>query len=142
MKLSIYYLLALILFTNCTPNGYLASPPECKPSPQFAQIEDSQGNQYQKIALNELKNTTPEDYYYFFKTFIEEGEQVYMMTNFRNEKNCFDVKMLVNNWEKLEGMRKTNGKSYPKQLVNLTWTIDQNGENEQVVFVDMNTIID
>lgn len=65
-----------------------------------------------------------------------------MMVNMRNDSRCFDARMLVTNWDKLEGMRRTNGLSYPEELYNVTWELKESSESDELVFLDMNSIID
>lgn len=60
----------------------------------------------------------------------------------RNDKYCFDAKLLVENWDKLVGMREKNGQSYPEELYNLDWSLEKPNEDEILFYVDMNTIID
>ena len=73
---------------------------------------------------------------------MELDEHTFMLVNFRNNNNCFDVSILVKKWDKLGGMKKVNGVSYPKELVKLKWSIELIDGNKTVVYQDMNTIID
>jgi len=98
-----------------------------------------ENEEYKSYVVSNLKKSSPDNYRYFFKTFLEEDNQTMMLTNFRNENTCFDVLVFVDDWSKLEGMRKVNGESYPKELRNLTWIVTS--EN-RVKYIDMNYIID
>jgi hypothetical protein len=89
-----------------------------------------------------LQHKKPLDFRYFFKRFESEGNITFMIINFRNSEFCFDVKMLVNKWDKLAGMKRTNGVSYPKELIDLQWKVKSiNGVNV-VEYMDMRKIID
>lgn len=126
----------LILFA-CNP-----PTPDCIDQQQAFQKQFEPSNsEYQNAVLDILQHKTPEDFAYVFETFTE-GEPTYMMTSFRNEEYCFSVKVLVNNWNKLAGMRRTNGYSYPKTLVNLKWEIKEIQGTPTVVYKDMRRIID
>lgn len=89
-----------------------------------------------------LQNKSPVDFRYFFKTFQEEGNHTFMITNFRNKESCFDIKVLVNKWDKLAGMKRTNGVSYPRELYDLKWEIKLINGEKFVEYIDMHKIID
>ena len=122
-------------FVIFVPKNYWKAPPECS-NPQTFDY-DRPGTIHLSTLHEELKSKSPEDYRYFFKTFLEE-DKIYMVVNFRNEQECFDVKMLVDKWDKLAGMRWANGKSYPKELHDLEWTV----KNNEITYVDMHDIIE
>ena len=131
------FLAALFIcrFMIFVPKNYWKPEPKCIANQSF---DFSKKGTAHLSALNEsLKSKSPDDYRYFFKTFLEE-EKIYMVVNFRNEQECFDVKMLVEKWDKLTGMRHANGKSYPKELHDLEWNI----ENNEVTYQGMHRIID
>lgn len=134
----IAFLFAVLLISSCE---LMPPPPECVETDPFEDL-DPNSNEYQSAAIFHLEVSQPESFRYFFKTFVEEKAGTYMWLNFRNDTQCFDVKMLVEKWDKLAGMRKVNGKSYPKELVNLKWTIETIEGNKTVVYQEMNTIID
>jgi hypothetical protein len=50
--------------------------------------------------------------------------------------------MLVTQWNKLGGMLRTNGQSYPEELYGLQWEIKRVNGAEEVVYADMRSIID
>ena len=99
-------------------------------------------NAYQNVLRDSLRNDAPDDYRYFFESFVDTLDRTYMVTNFRNENTCFDIKLLVTNWEKLGGMRANDGESYPKELYDLTWSIKTIDAREEVVYQSMRAIID
>lgn len=137
--------LVLLTFSSCDlPEHYFEPKPECHNSLDFfdTNAADAQSTAYQTKAINLLRDKKPHQFRYFFKTFLEEKRNTYMLTNFRNEVHCFDVKILVEDWTKLAGMRRTNGKSYPKELYNLKWEITNINGKQEVLYIDMHDIID
>jgi len=96
----------------------------------------------QEMLVTRLQDKSPSDYRYFFQTFLEEGGHTYMVANFRSDTDCFDIKMLVDKWDKLTGMKRTNGKSYPRELHRLEWEIVTTGKQAVVRYVDMRRVID
>ena len=128
----------LIFIPSCDfPEHYFKSEPECKSDTSNDLKEENQ-----KLSVAKLKDKAPTDYRYFFKTFQEEGINTFMITNFRNDESCFDVKVLVDKWDKLAGMKRTNGKSYPRELYDLKWEIKSINGSETVKYIDMHKIID
>ena len=151
MKKAIYFffslfgLLALLFiyrFVIDAPENYWKEEPKCTNELPFSTSAAFAEMAYQEAARNYLSAQSPKQFRYFFKTFLEEGEQTYMVVNFRNEAHCFDVKMLVNKWDKLTGMRHAVGKGYPDELHDLEWNVNSIDGKEEVVYVDMHKIID
>jgi len=73
---------------------------------------------------------------------MEARNGTFMVTSFRTSKACFDVTILVENWDKLAGMKRTNGYSYPKELYDLKWELVGDEGMKLVKYVDMHQIID
>ena len=128
----------LVHISSCDfPEHYFTPEPACQTN-----TTNDLEKENQKILVEKLKDKKPNDFRYFFKTFKEEGNQTFMITNFRNDESCFDIKILVENWDKLAGMKRTNGKAYPKELYDLNWKIKLNNGEEVVQYIDMHRIID
>lgn len=116
--------------------------PECVDMPMLASFGAADGEAYQAKVRELLEDHQPEDFRYFFESFMDEGSQSFMMTSFRNEKICLQAKVLVDKWDKLGGMKARNGKAYPKELVNLKWKIGVVEERPQIIYQEMRRIID
>ena len=142
MKAFLMLLLVLITVSSCDlPEHYFTSSPEC--TDEKAIVEgDALTTENQGILRETIKGKTPKVYRYFFEIFVEEGDNTYMITNFRNEEACFSMKILVDKWDKLEGMRQANGEAYPKELYDLEWELKTVNGQEEVVYIDMHRIID
>ncbi|MDO1451931.1 hypothetical protein Q0590_37025 [Rhodocytophaga aerolata] len=126
------------------PKAYFLSKPDCntKVANMIHGTADFTSTEYQKEVIKLLKSKESDDFRYFFKTFLQEGEMVYMVVNFRNQQQCFDAKMKVDKWDKLGGMRKTNGLSYPEELYEVKWKIEVIKDKQELVYQDMHAIID
>lgn len=143
MKNYAILLLMLTTLASCDfPEHYFSPVPECNAGAPNRDKGDELTEASQKLLIKKISKNKPEDYRYFFKTFVEEGDNTYMITNFRNKESCFDVKILVENWDKLIGMKRTNGRSYPEELFDLKWVIELRNGNEEVIYKDMHRIID
>lgn len=136
------YILLLLVLACDFPEHYFTEPPVCIQQEMLSDFSNSNTPQYQKLAIEELKGKTPKEFRYFFKTFLEENQKIFMLTNFRNENNCFDVKLRVEKLGKLTGMHRANGKSYPKELYDLKWVKRDIQGTTEIVYIDMHDIID
>jgi hypothetical protein len=126
------------------PRAYFKAKPECSQMLNPLTVNGSYINAaaYEQSINQLLKQKQPEDFRYFFKTFLQQGKTTYMVVNFRNQEYCFDARMKINNWDKLAGMRKTNGISYPEELYELTWKLEENDGKKELIYQDMHFIID
>lgn len=130
-------LLSAFLCYKNFPEYYFAMEPLCNPS--FVELNSEA---YEQAVLDSLNNKKPSDFRYFFQNFQQEGAQNYIIVNMRNETTCFNAKILVEKWDKLAGMKRTDGVSYPKELHDLKWKLEEREGRSVVVFQDMRTIID
>jgi len=138
MKRILIFISVLTFASSCDfPEHYFQTKPIC-----HSESTDDLSRENQIRLVNRLENKNPADFRYFFKTFEEEGNNTFMITNFRNEESCFDIKILVNKWDKLAGMKRTNGVSYPQELYDLVWEIKSIQGEKIVEYVDMHKIID
>jgi hypothetical protein len=126
------------------PKAYFISKPECNnvAGNSILNSKDVTSADYQNEVIRRLASKKPGDFKYFFKTFVQEGETTYMIINFRNDEQCFDARIKVDKWDKLAGMKRTNGVSYPKELYDLEWKIVETGIGRELMYVDMHRIID
>lgn len=131
--LSIGFLSYIVL-----PQYYFKPKPACQNVDAVLSEETMESADYQNRVLEILNDSKPEDFRYFFKTFINKDQTIYLVVNMRNAEYCFDVKMLVSNCERLKGMYRTNGKGYPAELFDLTWKLNF----PEVIFLDMYPIMD
>lgn len=134
MKYLLFFF-SLFIFQSCE---LYPKVPDCNIPVELTQLDLSK-EKYEDVVFSYLQNSDPEDYRYFFKTFLEKGNSTSMLVNFRNENTCFDVEILVKDWSILSGMRKVNGKSYPKELRNLKWELL---DGQLVKYLSMDRIID
>jgi len=136
-------LIFLSTFNSCDfPEHYFEPKPECNNSVDYFNTADSGSPEYQAMAISILRDHQPAYFRYFFKTFLDEQQNVYMLMNFRGKEHCFEIKVLVDNWDKLNGMYHANGKSYPNELYDLEWSIITVNGKQEVYYIDMHDIID
>ncbi|MEL7222565.1 MAG: hypothetical protein AAGJ93_14680, partial [Bacteroidota bacterium] len=92
MKKILIFISVLTFASSCDfPEHYFHDKPIC-----HSVNADDLNRENQISLINRLEHKRPADFRYFFKTFTEEGNNTFMVTNFRNEESCFDIKILVN----------------------------------------------
>ena len=131
-----------ILGKTCCPKYYFSSAPTCHSDESIFNNQTYEDENYQDKVLQILAASTPEQFRYFRKTFLFENGKDYLVTNFRNEHQCFDVKMRLENLGKLAGMKRKNGVAYPVELYDLKWSLEKRNGKTEILYIDMHRIID
>lgn len=146
MKKVIAIILPFVFLTivgkTCCPKYYFSSKPTCNSDDPIFEEQTYDSEDYQNKVLQILATSTPEQFRYFRKTFLFENGADYLVTNFRNDLLCFDVKMRLADLGKLAGMKRTNGRSYPLELYDLKWSLEKRNGKTEIVYIDMHRIID
>ncbi len=130
-------LFAVFLLYRNIPKYYIASELAC-----FASFADLTPEAYEQTVLSTLANKKPSDFRYFFQTFLQQDGNDYLVVNIRNKNLCFNAKMRIEKWDKLSSMKRTNGVSYPKELYDLDWKIEQRKGHDELIYKNMHVIID
>ncbi len=100
-----------------------------------------------KLHLNDkvydlLEQSQSKDFRYRFKGFELFEKDTFMYVEFINAEYCLLVDVLVRRWDKLNGMLRTKGVAYPKELFDLKWQIIEEKGIRKVLYMDMHKIID
>jgi len=141
MKTPLFFgvlIITMALLYSIFPRYYFAAEPLCVASFKDLSSEEA----YEQAVLQTLRGQKPSDFRYFFQTFLQEDNKDYLVVNMRNKDFCFHAKILVENWDKLAGMKRTNGASYPKELYQLEWEIVKKDGQDVIFYKNMRTIID
>lgn len=140
---TLFFVISMILIgKSCCPKFYFSSEPSCHSNELIFTEKTYEDINYQNKVLQILATSTPEQFRYFRKTFLIENGTDYLITNFRNDHQCFDVKMRLEDLGKLAGMKRTNGRSYPVELYDLKWSLETKNGKTEVLYIDMHPIID
>ena len=138
------FFLSVLLLSVCAacdlPRHYFNPAPDCVAAQ--ASLDASMSDVYQGGVRARLAGAKPADFRYFFERFLDEQGQQIMVVNFRNEQECFNVKMHVPELGKLAGMHAAGGESYPEELYDLEWSLAVVDGVDQVVYEDVHAIVD
>jgi len=141
-KLGVGFLFISLLSSCSFPEHYFTKDPICIPTSALFPNQNQLSPANQAHYIGEFLSLKPAAFRYYFKGFVEDGNDTFMITNFRNDAVCFDIKVLVDKWDKLGGMRRTNGRAYPNELYDLQWSIEDSNGEKQIKYIDMHKIID
>lgn len=133
---------ALLAFAVYMPRYYFYPKPECRVENTALQGVVPGSPEYRDRVIALLSKSKPDDFRYFFKTFETTGSDTWLIVNLRNKTSCFDARLLVKQWDKLEGMKRTNGRSYPEELHDLNWTLSEHNGRPEVLYAGMREVID
>ena len=131
-----------LLGKSCCPKYYFSAKPTCNSDESIFTEQTYEDLNYQNKVHQILATSSPKQFRYFRKTFLIENGTDYLVTNFRNDHQCFDVKLRLEDLGKLVGMKRTNGHSYPVELYDLKWSLEKRDGKTEIIYLDMHRIID
>ena len=134
--------LMILIGKSCCPKYYFSASPICNSDNSIFEEQNYDQEAYLNNVHQILATTKPEQFRYFRKTFLIENGTDYLVTNFRNDHQCFNVKLRLENLGKLAGMKRTNGRSYPVELYDLKWSLETRNGKTEIFYLDMHRIID
>lgn len=80
---------------------------------------------------------------YWFDSYIKKNEKEYIVVNIQNTSLCAKGVILVNDWNKIEGIKKNEGKAYVgAKLKGLTFDIRKDGNKVELIYKDIIRIVD
>ncbi|WPP49849.1 hypothetical protein [Catalinimonas niigatensis] len=118
--------------------------PDCEPShPIFSQHEPS-SPEYKKELISQLKSMEAEDVSYWFDSYVEKDGNEYLQFNIQGEDICALGLMKVEDWtEEIANIKRVKGKSYRgAKFRGLTYTIEEQADGIELIYKDLESIID
>lgn len=135
-KLIILIQLVTLLFVTC-------DRPACKnTNPKFDSY-DITSLEYKTELIKQIEEIGQENLSYWFDSYVEENNREYIIVNIQDDSLCAKCKILVNKWDKLEGIKRAKGKSYEgAKLMGFTLRIEQDSNGIEFIYEDLIGIID
>ncbi len=107
-------------------------------------------NQYEydakeyKDELVQLINKSGQDRLTFWlKNYYERSGNEYIIVHIQGDSICATAEILVKDWDKIDGIKKSYGKGYRgAQLVGLQFEIQQNPQSTEFVYLGIDSIRD
>lgn len=139
LGISIYLLLsilAMILYSSC-------DRPSCESdNPIFDQF-DFRTLEYQAELKNQLTSRNQSDVRYWLADFTEDGESTYLTVYMQGDRLCAKGLIKIDDWHKLENIRKTKGKGYfGAEIKGLSLAFSDDSKSPLLVYQDLVKIVD
>ncbi|MDY0282023.1 MAG: hypothetical protein RBR35_15840 [Salinivirgaceae bacterium] len=135
-KLMTLILLVILTAVSC-------DRPNChNKNPIFEKYEISSVD-YKTELIQQIEKIGQQNLTFWFESYIKENEKEYIIVNIQHDSLCAKGKILVNDWNKIEGIRRTNGQSYSgAELQGLTFNVEKDSNKIELVYNDLIRIVD
>ena len=98
--------------------------------------------EYKNELATKLKSN-PQGLHYTFNKFVENNGKEYLDIQVKGNDFKATALVLVNNWNKIEGIKRTKGQSYSgAELKGLKLDIEENATGSNLVYNDLEKIVD
>lgn len=117
--------------------------PSCtNTNPIFDQYKPS-SNEYKTELVRQLKTVDQTKLRYWFKEFVETGDQELLIFYIQGNELCAQLAMQVEDWRKLKELREKKGESFVgAEFKNLKYDIKIDSTTIAFIFRDFDDIID
>ncbi|MBS2101020.1 hypothetical protein [Carboxylicivirga linearis] len=137
------------LIVNVTSVGILAlmlascDRPNCENKNPIFDKYDVGSERYKTELVAQIKHYGQKNLKYWFDSYIKENGNEYIIINIQNDSLCAKGKVLVRNWNKLEGIKQTQGKGYRgAELKGLVLDIEKDTNGVELIYSDVKRILD
>ena len=104
---------------------------------------DINSNEYKKELISEIEKLGAQNLTYKFDSYVEKNGKEFIIVNIQNKHICAKGIIRIDNWNKLEGIKRTEGKGYVgAKLKGLTFKIEEKSNKYELVLTDIKRIID
>lgn len=118
--------------------------PDCESAnPIFSEYGPS-SPEYKKELITQLKSMSAEELSYWFEGYVEEDGKEYLQVNIQRDDICAQGLVKVETWtEEIANIKRVKGKSYRgAKLRGLSFTIEESSDGMELVYKDLERIID
>lgn len=117
--------------------------PDCKNTNPIFDSNNIESNLYKQELVKELNKIGKENLTYWLVNYSEQNGKEFITVNIQGNGLCAKGFLQVDNWNNIEGIKKTKGISYRgAQLKGLTFDIITNGESINFIYKNLDRIID
>ena len=100
-------------------------------------------NEYKNELALKLQSTDNQELSYWFDRFESQNSKEYILVDIQGEKLCAKGLLLVNDWSKLDGIKKSQGQGYRgAELRGLKISVEKDSTEIELVLEDIDYIID
>lgn len=117
--------------------------PNCENKNPIFDKYDVNSTEYKMELINQINSFGQENLNYWFDSYMKENEKEYIVVNIQNKYLCAKGMIMVNDWNKIEGIKKTKGKGYVgAKLKGLTFNIEKDVNTIELIYKDIIRIVD
>lgn len=117
--------------------------PDCKNSNFVFDSNSIETTVYKQELVKEMDRIGKENLTYWLSNYTEQNGQEFITVNIQGVGLCAKGLIQVNNWGKIEGIKRTKGVSYKgAQLKGLTFDIISNEESIDFIYKNLERIVD
>jgi hypothetical protein len=117
--------------------------PNCDNKNPIFDKYDINSIEYKMELTKQINTFGQENLNYWFDSYMKENEKEYIVVNIQNKSLCAKGKILVNDWNKIEGIKRTQGMGYVgAKLKGLTFNVEKDSNQIEFVYKDITRIVD
>jgi hypothetical protein len=140
MKQKTYLIIVILLAVLTTVS---CDRPNCKNKNPIFEKYGLNSEEYKIELLSEIEKNGQNNLTYWFYSYIEENGKEYIIVNIQNDSLCAKGMIKVNDWKKIEGIKRTKGKGYVgAELKGLIFNVKKDSNKIEFVYEDLTRIID
>jgi hypothetical protein len=99
--------------------------------------------EYKAELIKQIEKIGHENLSYWLESYTAENEKEYIVVYIQNDSLCAKGKILVTDWKKIEGIRRTKGGSYRgAKLKGLTFRIENDSNSIELIYEGLTRIVD
>jgi len=117
--------------------------PDCKNTNSIFDSNGVETNMYKQELIKEMHRIGKNNLTYWVSSYTEQNGKEFITVNIQGDGLCAKGLLQVNDWNIIEGIKKTKGDSYiGAQLKGLTFDIITNGESIDFIYKNIVSIVD
>ena len=138
-----YYTKALVIIL-CYSILNSCDRPQCDTTNSIFLNNHYSSNSYKLELANQINTIGQKNLKYWLKDFVEKDNNEYLVFYIQNDSLCASIELKMNNWNKLEYLKKVKGKGrFNAEFKGLRFNITNLTENEiEFIYLDFDKIID
>jgi hypothetical protein len=99
--------------------------------------------EYKTELMSQIEKYGQQNLTYWFDSYRVENEKEYITVKIQNDSLCAKGIIQVNDWNKIEGIKRTKGKGYVgAKLKGLTFNVENDSNRIELVYKDITRIVD
>jgi hypothetical protein len=117
--------------------------PNCENSNLIFDKYDIYSEEYKTELLSQIKINGQNNLTYWFDNYVEKDGEEYIIVKIQNDSLCAKGVIKVDDWYKIEGIKRTKGKGYVgAELKGLTFNVEKKSDNIEFIYKGITGIVD